>query len=391
MSLPLDGIRVLDLTRLLPGPYCTLLLADFGADVIKVEDPESGDYARWYEPKIGDQSAIFLSLNRNKRSITLDLKDQKDKQVFIDLVKTADVLIESFRPGVMDRLGLGYAELKKYNHKLIYCAITSYGQTGPYAKDPGHDLNFLSYSGLLHLQGTPNQNPLMSSVQIGDLGGGSLMATIGILVSIIEAQKSGEGQFIDISMLDGAVSWMQTILPDYWATNSLPNRGELTLNGGKACYEVYRTKDHRFLAVGALEYKFWKNFCTVIGKEELISKLGEPIETQRRMKLEIQEIISQKTLSEWLYLFEGIDACVSPVLTPQEMTVNPQIKHREMIEEFHHPELGKIKLIANPIKLSGKKFNLRRPAPKLGQHNSEILNELGQSYSKEVIENEPKM
>lgn len=376
LSLPLDGIRVLDLTRLLPGPYCTLLLADFGADVIKIEDPKSGDYARGYEPQIGDQSAMFLSLNRNKRSITLDLKAIKDKEVFIDLVKTADVVIESFRPGVMDRLGLGYEELKKYNHKLIYCAITSYGQTGPYAKEPGHDLNFLSYSGLLHLQGTPNQNPLMSSVQIGDIGGGSLMATIGILLSIIEAQKSGDGQFIDISMLDGAVSWMQTILPDYWATNNLPNRGELTLNGGKACYEVYRTKDNRFLAVGALELKFWKNFCRVIEKEELIPKLGDPIETQRMMKLEIQEAISHKTLNEWLDLFEGIDACVSPVLTPQEMLENPQIKHREMIEEVYHPKLGTIKQIANPIKLSGKKFNLRRPAPKLGEHNTEILNEV---------------
>nr|WP_263326627.1 CaiB/BaiF CoA-transferase family protein [Neobacillus sp. Marseille-Q6967] len=388
MPLPLDGIRVLDLTRLLPGPYCTLLLADFGADVIKVEDPIAGDYARWYEPKLGDQSAIFLSLNRNKRSVTLDLKMEKDKEIFIELVKTADVLIESFRPGVMERLGLGYEELQKHNKGLIYCAITSYGQTGPYAKDPGHDLNFLSYSGLLDLQGRPNETPVLSSVQIGDIGGGSLMATIGILLSIIEAKKSGEGQFIDISMLDGAVSWMQTILPDYWATHALPNRGELTLNGGKACYEIYRTKDDRFLAVGALEFKFWKNFCTVIGKEEFIQRLEDPIEKQRLMKLEIQEVMIQKTLEEWLEHFNGIDACVSPVLTPQEMTENPQIKHREMIEEVYQQGVGRIKQIANPIKLTGKKFNLRRPAPKLGEHNSEILSELELRNSEGVVENE---
>ncbi|HEY2420670.1 MAG TPA: CaiB/BaiF CoA-transferase family protein, partial [Neobacillus sp.] len=227
MSLPLEGIRVLDLTRLLPGPFCSLLLADFGADVIKVEDPNGGDYARLYEPKIAEQSAIFESLNRNKRSITLNLKVEEDKQIFIELVKTADVLIESFRPGVMTRLGLGYDDLKIHNPGLIYCAITGYGQTGPFANVPGHDLNFLSYSGLLHFQGLPEQKPLIPSVQIGDIGGGSLMATIGILLSIIDAHKTGNGQFIDISMLDGAVSLMQSILPNYWADpNELPNRGE---------------------------------------------------------------------------------------------------------------------------------------------------------------------
>jgi crotonobetainyl-CoA:carnitine CoA-transferase CaiB-like acyl-CoA transferase len=388
LSLPLEGVRVLDLTRLLPGPYCSLLLADFGADVIKVEEPNGGDYARWYAPKVADQSAMFISLNRNKRSITLDLKLEKDKEVFIELIRTADVLIESFRPGVMERLGLGYEELKKQNPKLIYCAITGYGQSGPYAKDPGHDLNFLSYAGLLHLQGAANGNPLMSSVQIGDIGGGSLMATIGILLSIIDVKKSGNGQFVDISMLDGAVSWMQTILPDYWATGQLPNRGELTLNGGKACYEVYRTKDNRFISVGALEYKFWKNFCKVIDKEELIERLDEPVEQQLRMKAEVQEVLLQKSLAEWLVVFEGIDACVSPVLTPQEMVENPQIKHREMIEEIYHPKAGVIKQIANPIKLSGQKLKLRRHAPRLGEHNVEIINELANRSTEEVVGNE---
>jgi crotonobetainyl-CoA:carnitine CoA-transferase CaiB-like acyl-CoA transferase len=208
-----------------------------------------------------------------------------------------------------------------------------------------------------------------------------LMGAIGILVSIIDAKKSNRGQFVDISMLDGAVSWMQTILPDYWATRNLPNRGELTLNGGKACYEVYRTKDDRFLSVGALEFKFWKNFCKIIRKEEFIEHLFAPIEQQRVMKREIQAIMLQKSLDEWLQLFEGIDACVSPVLTPEEMTNNPQIKHRQMIEEIHHPEAGPIKQIANPIKLSGNKVTLRRYAPKLGEHSAEILSELGSSTS----------
>jgi crotonobetainyl-CoA:carnitine CoA-transferase CaiB-like acyl-CoA transferase len=376
--LPLEGIRVLDLTRLLPGPYCSLLLADYGADVIKVEDPKSGDYARWYEPRVNDhQSAMFISLNRNKRSITLDLKAEKDKDAFISLVKTADVLIESFRPGVMERLGLGYEQLKVHNPKLIFCAITGYGQTGPYAKEAGHDLNFLSYSGLLHLQGAPNEKPLIPSVQIGDIGGGALMAAVGILLAIINAKNTNTGQFVDISMLDGALSWMHTILPNYWTSGEMPNRGELTLNGGKACYEIYRTKDDRFISVGALEYKFWGNFCKVIGKEELIDQLEEPLEQQRIMKQEVQTAIQQKTLTEWLELFEGIDACVSPVLTPEELADHPQIKHRQMIENITHPEMGVIKQIGNPIKLSNSTVTTRRHAPGLGEHTNEILKELG--------------
>jgi crotonobetainyl-CoA:carnitine CoA-transferase CaiB-like acyl-CoA transferase len=376
--LPLEGIRVLDLTRLLPGPYCSLLLADYGADVIKVEDPKSGDYARWYEPKVNDdQSAMFISLNRNKRSITLDLKAEKDKETFVSLIKTADVLIESFRPGVMDRLGLGFEELKIHNPKLIYCAITGYGQSGPYANEAGHDLNFLSYSGLLHLQGAPNEKPLIPSVQIGDIGGGALMAAVGILLAIIDAKKTNRGQFVDISMLDGALSWMHTILPNYWTSGELPNRGELTLNGGKACYEIYRTKDDRYLSVGALEYKFWKNFCKVIGKEELIDQLDAPLEQQRLIKQEVQAAIQEKTLTEWLELFEGIDACVSPVLTPEELADHPQIKHRQMIEDITHPEVGVIKQIGNPIKLSNSTVRTRRHAPGLGEHTMEILKELG--------------
>lgn len=376
--LPLEGIRVLDLTRLLPGPYCSLLLADYGADVIKVEDPKSGDYARWYEPRVNDdQSAMFISLNRNKRSIALDLKDEKDKGAFISLIKTADVLIESFRPRVMERLGLGYEQLKVHNPKLIYCAITGYGQSGPYAKEAGHDLNFLSFSGLLHLQGAPNEKPLIPSVQIGDIGGGALMAAVGILLAIIEAKKTNRGQFVDISMLDGALSWMHTILPNYWTSGEMPNRGELPLNGGKACYEIYRTKDDRFISVGALEYKFWKNFCKVIGKEELIDQLEEPLEQQRIMKQEVQAAIQQKTLTEWLGLFKGIDACVSPVLTPEELADHPQIKHRQMIEDITHPKMGVIKQIGNPIKLSNSTVTTRRHAPGLGEHTNEILKELG--------------
>lgn len=377
MSMPLEGIRVLDLTRLLPGPYCTMMLADFGADVIKVEDTNQGDYTRLGEPSVGGMSAMFHSLNRNKRSVSLDLKSEEQKEVFIDLVKTADVLIESFRPGVMDRLGVGYEELKKHNPKLIYCAITGYGQTGPYVDKPGHDTNYLSYAGLLGLQGEQNGKPINSSVQIADLGGGALMGTIGVLVAIIEAKKSGKGQFVDISMLDGAVSWLQTILPAYLATNELPKRGGMVLNGKLACYENYETKDHRFISVGALEFKFWKDFCKVIGRTDLIEKLGAPDEEQLKMKEEIQAIISTKTRDEWIRLFDEVDTCVAPILTVEEMVNDPQIQHRQMIEEVNQPGIGVIKQIANPIKLSRTHAKTVRKAPGHGEHNEEVLKELG--------------
>ncbi|WP_077213433.1 CaiB/BaiF CoA transferase family protein [Bacillus dakarensis] len=377
MSMPLEGIRVLDLTRLLPGPYCTMMLADFGADVIKVEDTNQGDYTRLGEPSVAGMSAMFHSLNRNKRSVSLDLKSEEQKEVFIDLVKTADVLIESFRPGVMDRLGVGYEELKKHNPKLIYCAITGYGQTGPYVDKPGHDTNYLSYAGLLGLQGEQNGKPINSSVQIADLGGGALMGTIGVLVAIIEAKNSGKGQFVDISMLDGAVSWLQTILPAYLATNELPKRGGMVLNGKLACYENYETKDNRYISVGALEFKFWKDFCKVIGRTDLIEKLGAPDEEQLKMKEEIQAIISTKTRDEWIKLFDEVDTCVAPILTVEEMVNDPQIKHRQMIEEVTQPGVGVVKQIANPIKLSRTQAKTVRKAPGHGEHNEEILQELG--------------
>ncbi|WP_034659096.1 CaiB/BaiF CoA transferase family protein [Robertmurraya massiliosenegalensis] len=378
--MPLTGVRVLDLTRLLPGPYASLLLGDFGADVIKVEEPNSGDYARWYEPKVKNSSTMFHSLNRNKRSITLDLKKEEDKTIFLDLVRTADILLESFRPGVMARLGLSYEDLKVINPKLIYCAITSFGQSGPYKDVPAHDINFLSYSGLLDLQGERERKPIISPVQIGDIGGGSLMATIGILIALLGARKTREGQFVDISMLDGVISWMQATLPQYLTTNYLPKRGESPLSGGKACYQIYETKDGRYLAVGALEHKFWERFCTVIEKEVLIPYHEAGDEVQIRMIEEIQVVIKMKTLSEWEKQFANVDACVTPILTLEEMVNHPQVKHRQMIEEVYHSDSGTIHHIANPIKLSRSKANSLRPAPALGEHNKEIFEELGYTY-----------
>jgi len=375
MTLPLDHIRVLDLTRLLPGPYCTQLLADFGAEVIKVEDPEIGDYARWYKPKLGQHSAMFVSLNRNKKSVALNLKDEHDRQTFLELVKTADVLVESFRPGVMDRLGVGYKTLKTIQPQLVYCAITGYGQMGPYKNKPGHDINYLSYAGLLHFQGEKGETPFPPATQIADIGGGGLMAAVGILLALQSRNKTGKGQFVDISMTDGVVSWLQTILPDYLAGHNV-QQGELTLSGGKACYAVYETSDNRYLSVGALEPKFWKAFCEGIERPDFIQHLDSPYEVQSKMKAEIKQIIRTKTLNEWMAIFEDLDSCVAPVLTLEEMMDNPQIKHREMIVETDDQLLGKVKQIGIPIKLSDTPGRIRSQAPALGEHNEDILDQL---------------
>jgi crotonobetainyl-CoA:carnitine CoA-transferase CaiB-like acyl-CoA transferase len=370
--LPLKSISVLDLTRLLPGPYCTMLLADFGAEVIKVEDPKIGDYARHYDPKVDEDSAIFHSLNRNKKSVCLDLKSQKGKADFLRMVEKADVVVESFRPGVMKRLGVDYEKLKRINPGLVYCAITGYGQTGPYATEPGHDINYLSYAGLLNLMGEKDGKPVVPATQIADIGGGALPATVGILLALLEREKSGKGQFIDISMMDGVISWLQTVLPNYLSTNLSPKRGEQMLDGSRACYEVYETKDARWLSVGALEPKFWKKFCHGIDRSDFIPLLGAPLHEQHRLKYEIQTIIYQKTLSEWLEVFSEMEACVSPVLTFEEMVENPQVIAREMIQTVSHSTLGTMRQIGIPIKLSETPGEIRTEAPRLGEHTEEF-------------------
>lgn len=374
--MPLTSIRVLDLTRLLPGPHCTMMLADFGAEVIKVEDPKIGDYARESEPKLDDDSAFFHMLNRNKKSICLDLKSDYGIEMFKKLVKDADVVVESFRPGVMERLGIDYDILKKINAGIIYCSITGYGQTGPYVDQPGHDINYLSYSGLLQLMGEKEGKPIVPATQIADIGGGALPATIGILLALFEREKSGEGQSVDISMTDGVVSMLQIMLSEYLANSVQPKRGEHELSGGMACYEVYQTKDKRWLSVGALEPKFWRAFCTTIERADLIPKLMTPPEEQETMKQTIQSVISQKTLDEWMETFSEVEACVAPVLTFDEVVEDPQIKERDMFPTLNYSSLGQMKQIGIPIKLSNTPGKIDAQAPKLGEHTDMILKEI---------------
>lgn len=371
MKLPLEDIRVLDLSRLLPGAFCTQLFADFGAEVIKIEEPEKGDYERWYEPKQGEYSAIFNSLNRNKKSITLNLKNDVDRETFIELVKTADILIESFRPGVMDRLGVGYEKLKQVNPSLIYCAITGFGQTGPYRHIAAHDINYISYAGLMNFQSTDENIPMPPATQIADIGGGSLMAAVGTLIAFIHQGKTGKGQFVDISMTDGVVSWLQTLIPNYLAGENVDKHNN-PFTGGKASYYVYETSDSRYLAVGAPEPRFWKDFCEGIGRTDFVALLHGDSSTQEMLKNEIQKIIKEKSLHEWLRIFKDSDSCVSPVLTFDELVNDPQVIDRKMIIEVEDEQLGKVKQIGFPIKLSDTPGQVRTLAPRLGEHNEEI-------------------
>lgn len=369
--MPLTSIRVLDLTRLLPGPYCTMMLADFGAEVIKVEDPNAGDYARWNEPKVDENGAFFHTLNRNKKSICLNLKTDEGKNHFKELARDADVVVESFRPGVMKRLGIDYEILKAINPKIIYCAITGYGQTGPYQNRPGHDINYISYAGLLELMGRKDEKPSVPAAQIGDIGGGAMPAAIGILLALFEREKSGKGQLVDISMTDGALSWLAPIFSEFFTNDSEPKRGEQKLSGSLACYEVYVTKDERYLSVGALEPKFWQAFCTTIGRDDLIPKLDVPGSEQEEMKQAIQAILFTKTLDEWMEAFSDVDACVAPLLTFEEVVHNPQIQARDMI--LRDDSTGIPKQIGNPVKLSRTPASVHSEAPKWGEHTNEIL------------------
>lgn len=372
--LPLQSIRVLDLSRLLPGPFCTMLLADFGAEVIKIEAPELGDYARHYDPKIDENSVMFHSLNRNKKSVTLDLKTDEGKDQFLQMVGKADVVVESFRPGVMKRLGLDFPVLEKINPRLIYCAISGYGQTGPYAEMPGHDINYISYAGLLELIGEKDGKPIVPAVQVADLAGGAYPAVTGILLALLEREKSGKGQFIDISMMDGVISLLQSTLPNYLMKNIPSKRGEQMLSGGLACYEVYQTKDGRWLAVGALEMKFWRIFCQKLGKPEWIPLLNEPDEVQYKLTHDIQTVMYTKTLAEWMDIFEDAEACVSPVLNFAELVNHPQVQARKMFQAIEQDGIP-VKHIGIPIKLSRTPGKIRAAAPKLGEHTEYYLNQ----------------
>ena len=379
----LKELKMLDLSRLLPGPYCSLLLADLGMEVLKVEDPEQGDYTRGIAPIRKKDSAIFLALNRNKKSIKLNLKIIEGKEIFYKLIQSYDIILESFRPGVIDRLGIGYQELKERNPRVILCSLSGYGQDGPYQGRSGHDINYIGLGGVLEITGVKNGDPVLPGVQIADIGGGGMMAAIAILAAAIHREKTGEGQFLDISMMDSVVSWLSIHAGKYFMDGELLQRGDMPLTGRYACYQVYPTKDGRHMSLGALEPKFWKNFCEAVGRRDLMDK--QFIEGEERLRVieEIQNLFKTKTQEEWVDFFKKADACCEPILTFEQVFQHPQVLHRQMVVEVEHPVEGNVRQLGNPIKSSRFPFEIRTPSPAWGEHTIEVLKAMG--YSEEEI------
>ena len=378
-----DDVMILDLSRLLPGPYCSLLFADLGARVIRVEEPGVGDYYRvtppfWKESGVG---ASYLLLNRNKESLTLNLKSDEGKTVFRQLVQRSDVLLESFRPGVMERLGLGIEVLRALNPALIYCAITGYGQNGPYRDRVGHDVNYMGYAGALSITGERGRGPVMPGVQVADLGGGALLAAFAIASALYHRRVTGQGQFIDVAMTDGVLSWLAIYFGPFFATGRVPERGEERLNGGWVCYGIFETKDGQFVTLGALEPKFWQNFCRQVGREEWMARQYEGGARRDALEADLRALFKTKTQSEWLSLLNSEDICAGPVQTLDGVVKDPQFQARGLFASVEHPALGTLPQIAFPVKLSATPATIRRPPPALGEQTEFILQELGYSIA----------
>jgi alpha-methylacyl-CoA racemase len=383
----LAGVRVLDLSRLLPGGFCSLLLADFGAEVLKVEDTGMGDYVRWSPPyhegaDDSAKSALFLALNRGKKSIRLNLKEEAGRDVLLRLAREHDVLLESFRPGVMDRLGVGWERLREENPRLVYCAITGYGQDGPYTARSGHDMNYLGLNGLLGLTGDAGGPPVQSAGQIADIGGGALMAAFGILAALRERDRSGVGQLVDVSMFDGSLAWLAMVAAAHLADGTAtPRRGDLELAGRLLCYRPYACSDG-WVTLGALEPKFWQAWCRGVGREDLIERQFEAPGSEAHA--EVERIFLERTREEWSEFAERHDCCLEPVLELDEALDSELVRARRMVVELDQPGTGGVKLLGVPVKLSRTPGAPAGPGPGLGEHTAEVLASLG--YSEGEIE-----
>jgi alpha-methylacyl-CoA racemase len=325
MALLLTGIRILDLSRLLPGGYCTQLLTDLGADVIKIETPKVGDYAR-IAPQVFGGDAMFKATNRGKRSLALNFRSQEGRQILMRLVHSADIVFEMFRPGMMDRWGIGYETLRGVNPGLIYCALTGYGQNGPYRDRSGHDLNYVAISGLLDINGEPEGRPQPLSVQVADMAGG-MMAALAMVAALVRRDRTGEGAFLDLGLMDMAISWAGAVAgAEFFGNGVNPKRGRGPLSGGLPCYNVYLTRDDRYLTLATVEPLLWTTFCKTVERDDLFGRQFDisaiPL---------VAEVFRAKDLDDWIALFDGLEVCVEPVASFSEMLDHPQVQARRML------------------------------------------------------------
>jgi crotonobetainyl-CoA:carnitine CoA-transferase CaiB-like acyl-CoA transferase len=376
MAGPLEGIRVLDLSRLLPGPFCTMIMADLGAEVVKIEDPVQGDYMRWIPPYIDKVGSGFLLLNRNKKSATLNLKAPRGREIFLDLVKHYDIVVEGFRPGVLGKLGVGYETASAINQKIIYCSLTGYGQTGPYADRAGHDINYVGYTGVLSMNGPRGGKPVPPGVQAGDIGG-ALNALVGMLAALVECKRTGRGQHVDVSLADAAFCMLPLEFATFEAGGPSPRRGETSLTGGSPVYGAYETADGEFVCIGAIEPKFFKKFCELAGRQDLeVYQHGEG-KDKIYLENELTALFRTRTRTEWLDLTEKEDVCVGPVNTLEQAMSDPQVAARGLLIDVPIGNGGTMRQIGLPFKLSGTPGAVPAKPPDYGEHTAEILSEAG--------------
>ena len=384
MTMALEGVKIIDLTRLGPGPYCTMLLADMGAEVIKIEagGGRASQTIESMEDEVAERRRVFNPEGRNKRSIVLNLKLDQAREVFYKLVKDADVVVEEFRPGVLKRLGVDYDTISKINPKVILCSITGYGQDGPYAQLPGHDINYMSVAGAQSMIGPRGGPPVMTFNLIGDYSGGSMQAALGITLALLARERTGRGQHVDISMTDGVVSLMHAEAAGYFDTGRIPTRGDLLVIGGAPFYGVYETKDGKYVTIGALEPWFYSNLCELIERPDLLPYEWD-ITKWDQLSEEFRKIFKTKDRDEWVELLRTKDVCVAPVYTVDEVFEDPQVLHRKMLVEMDHPTLGKVKQVGIGIKMSDTPGEVKSLAPAPGAHTDAILSDLG--YDEKAI------
>jgi alpha-methylacyl-CoA racemase len=372
----LNGIRVLDFSTLLPGPFATMWLADLGADVVRVEAPDRPDLVRQRPPFEDGVSAGHAFLNRNKRSIAIDLKRDGAAEVVQRIARDFDVVIEQFRPGVMERLGLGYDALRAVRPDVIYCSLTGYGQNGPLRDRAGHDNNYLALAGVMSHSGRRDEGPPPLGVQVADLGAGSFGVMIGVLAAIVHRQRTGEGQYVDVSMFDGSLMWNAYAAAACLVGGEAPQPESMPLNGGSH-YDFYRTRDGRYFSVGSLEPQFWRGFCETMGHPEWAEHPAAPGPHMDAIKPAIRAAFLEKTFEEWRTIFAERDVCVEPVLDLNEAFAHPQTSARGMIAEVPKPNGGTQRQVAHPVKFSRSRTDYRHIGVERGAHTEEILRAAG--------------